>query len=245
MELIARRGLDDPDSRSVVLAGEGWHPGVIGIVASRIVDRFNRPTVMIGLPQPVADCRSRRVEAQGSARSIKGFDILDAVDSCGHLLLGFGGHAMAAGIRVEPAMVGRFAECFDDYAKRRLGAEDVVPRLEIDAAVCLESVNMAVVSELRMLEPHGPGNPQPVFASRRLRLLSSPRQVGSRGDHLQFAVTDGTGNKRCIGFGMGGLAGRLVGRDCFDMAYQPQINCYNGNTSVELVVSDIQFGPDS
>jgi single-stranded-DNA-specific exonuclease len=198
---------------------------------------------MIGLPQRVSD-RCRPAAARGSARSIEGFDILEAIGACGHLLSGFGGHAMAAGVKIDPARVEGFAECFADYARRRLGPDDVVPRLEIDAAVGLKSLDLGLVCELRMLEPHGPGNPRPVLASRRVRLLSSPRRVGSRGQHLQFAVTDGTGSRRCIGFGMGDMEGRLLGRDFFDLAYQPQINCYNGSKSVELVVSGVRFGPD-
>jgi single-stranded-DNA-specific exonuclease len=97
-----------------------------------------------------------------------------------------------------------------------------------------------VVSELRVLEPHGPGNPEPILATRKLSLLSSPRRVGAGGDHLQFAVTDGSGSFRCIGFRMGELADTLVNQDCFDLAYQPHLNSYNGNTNVELIVSDIR-----
>ena len=234
-EMIVQQGLDLPGRRSIVLADENWHTGVIGIVASRIVDRLHRPTIVINAGA------SENGLAQGSARSIEGFCLLSAISACSQHLINFGGHKMAAGITIETEKIPQFAADFEAYAKQNLSENDIVPKLHIDAVAPLSGFRKETVSELKMLEPFGQGNPRPVFATKGVRLACPPRRVGSKGEHLQLVITDNTTSVRCIGFGMGALEKKLLDTEFFNIAYQPQLNTYNRNSNVELVLVDIQF----
>ncbi len=234
-EMIIERNLHHPDRKSIVLANENWHTGVIGIVASRIVDKFYRPTIMIN-----AGAAENGI-AQGSARSIHGFCLLSAIKACSQHLINFGGHKMAAGITIETEKIERFAAEFETYAKQNLNENDVSAKLDIDAAVPLAEFRKETVSELQMLGPFGEGNPKPIFATKGVRLASPPRRVGSGREHLQIAITDSTAAVRCIGFRFGKLEKKLLEHEFFNVAYKPQLNTYNGNTNVEFVLTDIQF----
>jgi len=234
-EMIVERNLHHPDRKSIVLANENWHTGVIGIVASRIVNKFYRPTIMIN-----AGAAENGI-AQGSARSIQGFCLLSAIKACSQHLISFGGHKMAAGVTIETEKIDRFAADFEAYAKENLNESDVTAKLHIDAVAPLSEFRNEMVSELQMLGPFGEGNPKPVFATKGVRLASPPRRVGSGREHLQLAITDNTAAVRCIGFRFGKLEKKLLEHEFFNVAYQPQLNTYNGNTNVEFVLTDIQF----
>ena len=231
-EMISRLGLDEPDQRSIVLASKDWHIGVLGIVASRIVGRFYRPTILISTANTIA---------QGSGRSIPPFDLLGAIKACSQHLAGYGGHRMAAGIKIEPERINQFAADFEAYARHNLNEDDVVAKLRIDAVASLNELGMETVSELQLLGPFGQGNPEPIFATNGVRLAAPPRKVGARGNHLQLAITDNTASVRCVGFGMGTLEKKLLDHEFFNAAYQPQINTFNGYTNVELILADVRF----
>jgi single-stranded-DNA-specific exonuclease len=233
--MIVERNLHHPDRKSIVLANENWHTGVIGIVASRIVDKFYRPTIMIN-----AGAAENGI-AQGSARSIHGFCLLSAIEACSQHLISFGGHKMAAGVTIEIEKIDLFTAEFEAYAKQNLCENDVSAKLHIDAVAPLAEFRTEMVSELQMLGPFGQGNPKPVFATKGVRLASPPRRVGSGREHLQLAITDNTNAIRCIGFRFGKLEKKLLENEFFNVAYQPQLNTYNGNTNVEFVLTDIQF----
>jgi single-stranded-DNA-specific exonuclease len=234
-EKITEQGLDHPDQLSFVLAGQTWHTGVIGIVASRIVDIYNRPTIMINIGGAENDI------AQGSARSIDGFCLLSAIRACSHHLVNFGGHKMAAGITIETKKIDPFAADFEAYAKKHLKKSNCIAKLHIDAEAPLSEFRKETVTELQMLGPFGQGNPSPLFATKGVRLASPPRICGTRRNHLQLAVSDDTNAVRCIGFGMGKLEKKLLERESFDIAYQPQLNTYNSSCNVEFVLTDIQL----
>ncbi len=234
-DLILERGLSHPDRRSIVLAAEGWHTGVLGIVASRLVDKYYRPTIMIKASP------GENGTAQGSARSIEGFCMLSAIQACSSHLASFGGHKMAAGLTIHPDKIEPFAADFESYAADHLQEEDVVARLDIDALVPLRQFTKETVNQLELLGPFGQGNPKPVFATKGVRLIAAPRRVGTKGDHLQFAITDNTATIRCVGFRMGHLEKKLLDNEYFNIAYEAQLNHYNGNTSVEFITTDIQF----
>jgi single-stranded-DNA-specific exonuclease len=233
-EMIVERGLNHPDRKSIVLASENWHTGVLGIVASRIVETFYRPTIMINAAKTIGT-------AQGSGRSIPDFCLLSAIRACSRHLVKFGGHKMAAGIAIEAQRIGQFAADFEAYAKQHLSDDDMVAKLHIDLVAPLSEFHRDAVSQLQMLGPFGPGNPEPVFATKGVRLASAPRKVGVNGNHLQLAITDNTNSVRCIGFGMGKFEKKLLEHDFFNVAYQAQINTYNGNSNVEFVLADIQL----
>ncbi len=234
-EIVVERDMNHPDRKSIVLASEDWHTGVIGIVASRIVDKFYRPTIMINTGA------AENGIAQGSGRSVPGFCLLSAIKACSKNLMTFGGHKMAAGITIEIDKIEQFAADFETYAKENLKEEQSVARLHIDAIASLDTFRKGTVDELQLLGPFGQGNPEPVFATRGVRLASPPRRVGAGRDHLQLAITDNTAAVRCIGFGFGRLEKKLLENEFFNVAYQPQINTYNGNSNVEFTLTDIQF----
>lgn len=231
-EMITHKQLNHPDRKSIVLASDNWHVGVIGIVASRIVDKYHRPTILLNTSESTA---------QGSARSVEGFDILAGIKMCSKDLTNFGGHAMAAGVRLPAEKIEQFAADFEAYAQENLSEENLIAQVQIDAEVPLEHFSHETVKQLQMLGPFGQGNPKPLFATKGVKLAAQPRRVGARSDHLQLAVTDDTNSIRCIGFGMGKMEKKLLEKECFHVAYEPDINHFNGNTSVQLVLSDIQF----
>jgi single-stranded-DNA-specific exonuclease len=231
-EMIGRQNLHLSSRRSIVIANEDWHRGVIGIVASRIAEKYCRPVIMIKIAGGAS---------AGSARSIAGFDVLSAIRACSQHLISFGGHKMAAGVTIEAEKIDKFASDFEDYAKQNLSKEDCCAKLYIDAVTPLGDFRREVVSELRMLGPFGQGNTEPIFATKGVRLASVPRRVGVKADHLQLAITDNTASVRCVGFGMAELEKKLLESEFFNVAYQPQINAYNGTESVELILRDIQF----
>ncbi|MHC4726405.1 MAG: single-stranded-DNA-specific exonuclease RecJ [Planctomycetota bacterium] len=234
-EMVVERNLHHPDRKSIVLANENWHTGVIGIVASKIVDKFYRPTIMINVGA------AENGIAQGSARSIHGFCLLSAIEACSKHLISFGGHKMAAGVTIEIGKIDLFTAELEAYAKQNLNENDVSAKLHIDALAPLAEFRTEMVNELQMLGPFGQGNPKPVFATKGVRLASPPRRVGSGREHLQLAITDNTNTVRCIGFRFGKLEKKLLENEFFNVAYQPQLNTYTGNTNVEFVLTDIQF----
>jgi single-stranded-DNA-specific exonuclease len=179
--------------------------------------------------------------AQGSGRSIPGFCLLSGIRACSQHLNSFGGHKMAAGITIETEKIDRFAADFEDYAKQNLSENDVAAKLHIDAAGPLETFRKETVTELQLLGPFGQGNPEPTFATKGVRLASPPKRVGAGREHLQLAITDNTATIRCIGFRFGKLEKKLLETEFFNVAYQPQINTYNGNSNVQFVLTDIQF----
>lgn len=231
-QIIAEQGLDNPERKTIVLADSSWHSGVIGIVASRIVDKFFRPAIMIN---------SGSTPAQGSARSVPGFDILAGIAACSKHLVTFGGHKMAAGVTVLPENIQKFADDLENYAQHNLLDEQRVSKLHIDALASLSEFNYESVTEMQTLGPFGQGNPEPLFATKGVRLCGPPRRVGTNADHLQLAVTDHTNSIRCIGFRMGALEKKLLEHNCFDIAYHAAIDAFNGNRSVQLVIEDIRF----
>ena len=230
--MITAAGLNHPDRKTIVLADEKWHSGIIGIVASRIIDDYFKPAIMISTATGIG---------QGSARSVEGFNIHDAITACKEHLIKFGGHAMAAGIKIEKEKIPQFAQAIEEYAQENLTQDKLVSKLDIDAVCSIAEMSHPVVNELNLLEPTGQGNPKPKFATKGVRRISPPRRVGQKGTHLQIAITDNTASVRCIGFGMGKLEKKLLECESFSVAYEPQINTYNGNSTVQFVLTDIQF----
>ncbi|MFC1783637.1 DHH family phosphoesterase, partial [Planctomycetota bacterium] len=182
LQQVTDLGMDGPDWRGIVTAAEGWHGGVIGIVASRIVDKFRRPTIVIS---------QQGDQAMGSCRSIEGFDIFRALQGCSEHLLEFGGHAMAAGLSLEPGKIEVFREAFNDYTSRHLSEDDLIPTLKIDAEISLSELDLKTVEMIERLGPFGAGNPKVMLKARDLRLMSAPRRIGSQGNHLQLTVAAG------------------------------------------------------
>ena len=228
LELASR--LDLERTRGIVLAEAGWHPGVIGIVASRIVEQFHRPAVLIALS---AD------EGKGSGRSISAFDLHAGLSECRDLLVKFGGHRAAAGVTIAPSRVDAFAERFNEVASARLAADDLVPELRVDLEIPLAAATEELESLLRHLEPFGAGNPTPVFVARRVLLASAPRTVGKGGTHLKIRLSDGARELDAIGWGMGERLASL-GTGPVDVAFRLERDEYQGKSRLQATLADLR-----
>ncbi|MCD6304347.1 MAG: single-stranded-DNA-specific exonuclease RecJ [Planctomycetes bacterium] len=229
-EMVLHRGLDDPQHRILVLASEDWHGGVIGIVASRLVERFARPAILVAL-------NGRR--GQGSGRSVPGFHMRRALAACGRYLTAFGGHAMAGGLRIERNRVEEFAEAIGHYARQHMPDGPDQPTLAVDAETTLEGLSFEAAQQLDRMGPFGQGNPRPVVAVRRCRVLTAPRRMGRGGKTVSLLLGQGDARLRAVGFGMGDLADLLKGCREVDVAGSPGLNTFRGSTSVELHLKDV------
>ncbi|MGA2441619.1 MAG: single-stranded-DNA-specific exonuclease RecJ [Tepidisphaeraceae bacterium] len=232
---IESNGWDKDGHRALVLAAEGWHAGVIGIVASRIVDRFCRPTVMVALGNG---------QGQGSARSIPGFHLARALESCSAHLVAYGGHEMAAGLKIEAAQLDDFRGAFCRVADSSITDEMLVPQLRVECVADLSQVTEGLVNELQRLGPFGHGNRRPLLCIENATVAGPPRRVGKTGDHLQLFVKQNRRTIRCIAFGAGELIDRLGPGTCVRLAVEPSINEFNGRRNVELAVKDFQLASE-
>jgi single-stranded-DNA-specific exonuclease len=211
--------------KSIVLASGSWHPGVIGIVASRLVDMFHRPTILIALQDG---------NGKGSGRSIPNFHLYDALNACSGLLVKFGGHKHAAGLSIEEGTLESFVESFDEVAGALLSPADLIPELSIDAALRPQEITMELAESLARLAPFGMGNPEPIF------LLEGARVKDLRvlkDHHLKLRLGAGGENLEAIGFNM------AEGRDIPEMvaaAFSLQINDWNGSNSLQLRLRDLK-----
>jgi single-stranded-DNA-specific exonuclease len=213
-------------THSIVLGGEGWHSGVIGIVASRLVDRYSRPTVLIALDATTG---------KGSCRSIRGFNLYNGLQSCADYLLAFGGHEMAAGLSVSADQLPAFAAAFESHARSVLSEVDLQPKLYHDGVVLLEEMDLDVLRQLEGLAPFGMGNPEPVLIVESVHAM----QVKPVGDtHLRFTACQGAFSHPAIAFGM--LDRREEFQGEVDLLVSPQINRYNGRESVQLRIKDVR-----
>ena len=176
----------------IVVYKEGWHKGVLGIVASRIVDKYYRPTVVISVEDGMGT---------GSARSVDGFHLHEALTSCAGVLENYGGHKRAAGLRLKHDNIEIFRQAINDYAQQSLPQEKFIPTLEIDCEIPLSVIDLNLVEMIGSMEPHGEGNPTPVFCSRGLTVKSPPSLLGK--DTIKFWVSDGVKTISAVGFGMG------------------------------------------
>jgi len=221
----------DPfEARSIVLSREGWHPGVIGIVASRLIERYYRPTVMITIENG---------QGKGSARAIAKFDIYQALKACSDLLLQFGGHKYAAGLTIAAENIPAFRERFEHVCREIIPEEDLVPKIKIESEISLDEITPEVVASLKRFAPFGPKNNRPNFFSRGLEVLDMPRIVGA--NHLKFRAGQGGASFEAIGFNLGQRLGRLLnGNKTIEMVYAVEENEYNNRKTVQLRIKDLR-----
>jgi single-stranded-DNA-specific exonuclease len=221
----------DVGSRTVlVVAGDGWHRGVIGIVASKLVDAFHRPAIVLSTEGDIA---------HGSCRSIPAFNMLAALESCADVMTKCGGHKQAAGLTMEASRVRELRARINDYADARLQPDDLRPRLWIDSALTFRSISAQVASEVLALAPFGAGNPNPVFRASGVEVIDGPRLLKER--HLKMAF-------RQDGRVMRGIAWRAAGREDFvaahrraiDLAFSLEQDAWNGERYLQLSVADFR-----
>jgi single-stranded-DNA-specific exonuclease len=221
----------DAEPCSLVLSGENWHPGVLGIVASRIVERFYRPTVIIGLEAE---------QGKGSARSIRGFNMVDSFRRCAAHLEKFGGHEYAGGLSIRREQIEPFAQAFETVARETLTAAELRPRLEIDAQLTFAEIGIPLIRDLACLQPFGVGNPEPVFMTETVEVCE--RKPFSAGVRFRFRQ-----DQRVIcgvAFGAGddfpGVPGSRV-----DVAYRLSENHWNGTSTAELKLLDVRLSNEN
>lgn len=217
-----------PGRWSLVVDGDGWHEGILGIVASRLADAYHRPTVVVSLGA-----------GKGSARSISGLNLVEALGDCAAHLERFGGHAAAAGLRIADGQLGVFRTGFEEAVRRRLTEEQLRPVLWLDAEVPLGGLTLAAVGELPALEPYGSANPTPVLLARGVGVLDV-RPIGRDGDHLKFRLEQG--GRRYDGLAWRKAEGLAHVRPgcAVDLAYTPQVNEWNGALRVQLTVEGMR-----
>jgi single-stranded-DNA-specific exonuclease len=222
------------NAKSTVIFNENWHKGVIGIVASRLTDSYYRPTIVL--------TRSGNL-ITGSARSIKNFDIYDAIDSCSDILEHFGGHKYAAGLSLKPEHLQEFSERFEKYVSEHLEDDDLTPELNVDIEMDFTNITPKFVRILKQFAPFGPGNLSPVFLTRNVVDAGFSRAVGNR-KHLKLSVMQ-QGNTDFvfsgIAFQKGDLYERIHDKEPFTMCYYIEENFWQGKTTLQLNVKDIKF----
>lgn len=225
---------------AIVLAGqwdseaqEGWHPGVIGIVASRLVDKYYRPVILISISGEVA---------KGSCRSIPPLDMYDAIDACSADLIQFGGHSQAAGLTLESSKIGDFRQHFTEFVRSRLQPEDYQPRLAVDVEWDRrEELSLAFLHELQLLEPFGCENPAPLFMLRNAE-LHNPRLFGQELTHLRFFTDIGSRSCHCIMWQGAQYQYCLCNNVQADIAFKPRINFFNNMESINLDIVTFRMG---
>jgi single-stranded-DNA-specific exonuclease len=226
-----KRTFDPTRDRALVLSSAGWHQGVIGIVASRLVERFHVPTVMIAVDG---------AEGKGSARSIPAFDLYDAFRECGDLVLRYGGHKYAAGMSIAKERIPEFSERFQRVASERLTADDLVPRLMIDAQLDPDILTESFMDTLEGFAPFGPANTRPVFATDNIQLAGQPFIVGN--NHLKFRIRRNGQVFDCIGFNMGDRASSITSHSGpIDLVYVPERVEWDQNKRLQLRVKDFRL----
>lgn len=214
----------------LVAVGAGWHVGVIGIAASRLVETYYRPSLVIGIHDGVG---------KGSCRSIAGFNIYEALTYASDLLLQFGGHPMAAGFSIAADKIDALRERLNEYAAQHMTAADYIPVEAIDMTLTGQDISLQQIAEISCLEPYGMGNSRPVFSLEKAK-ITEIRPIGKEKQHLRLAVTTPDGaSLSAIGWSMADRAETLVEGDCVDLAFQLERNDFNGLSSPQLVLQDI------
>ena len=218
-------------SPAIVVGDEGWHSGVIGIVAARLVDRYHRPSVVVAF--------DRQGLGKGSVRSVPGFDMCHALEHCQQDLVAFGGHAMAAGFTVRRESFSDFTRHLCAHVGEGMDGTATVSRLDVDAAIALSDVQWSLLRELDQLQPFGMGNPEPTFLGQGLSVLEH-RVVG--GDHLKLVVRQGDSVPLAgIGFRMGGFAKTIdESHGQIDAVFTPEVNAWKGTNRIQLRLRDVR-----
>ncbi len=224
--------IDLEQDKVVIIGSRGWHPGVIGIVASRIKDEFSRPAIIISFDEEGI--------GKGSARSIPKLDLYDALTHVSQFLDGYGGHPMAAGMTVREDQFDNFKSAFLRNVNKILTHDDLVSYISIDGEMALTDINFRFMRFIEKLGPFGPGNMRPKFVSRNLNISGQPRLIGN-GDHIRFTVSQNGRNYPAVGFKLSSHYEDLIRGIPIDLAYVVEVNEWQGSSTIQLNVRDIQI----
>ncbi|MFC1566051.1 single-stranded-DNA-specific exonuclease RecJ [Candidatus Neomarinimicrobiota bacterium] len=229
---IINANIDLKSERAIILAGKEWHPGVIGIVASKVKEEFHRPSVVISF--------DKNGIGKGSARSISGLDLYEALATSSKYLVDFGGHSMAAGLTITEKSYEKFKNKFTKYVNKTITNEHLIPSIKLEGLIKLKDIDSRFIDFLDKLAPYGPGNMRPSFASRRLEIVGNPRVIGN-GDHIIFKVRQSQKVISAIGFNMSAHYEKLIKGLPIDLAYVVEVNEWQGRELVQLNVRDIKM----
>jgi single-stranded-DNA-specific exonuclease len=220
------------DRKAIVVYDPGWHQGVIGIVASRLTEKYYRPAIVLTQQSPEM--------ITGSARSNTGFDIYKAIESCRDLLDSFGGHTHAVGFSLKKENMEAFVECFYQAADE-INPEQMIPQLYVDAILDLNDITPKFAAELKKMTPFGPDNQKPVFCSKAVRDYGTSKLVGKDNEHIKLELIGEYSKSpiHAIAFGMHQHSDHILSKSPFDICYTVEENTYNGNTTLQLLVKDI------
>lgn len=230
-QVIARlEKMPDKDTEKVfILAEQGWHPGIIGIVASQIAKQYNRPTALIAVAAN---------DGRGSIRSLEGLDIFEPLQKCGYLLKDFGGHKEAAGFEIAKERIEEFQAAFRKALSESLNDSSYIPKLTIDAVLPKKQITKEMAADIEKLRPFGQNNPQPVFTTNELSIYHFERIGG--GKHLRLSLTDGIEMYDGVGFGFGDLYPLIQKNSHLDIAFNLSINEWNGREKLQLIIKDLK-----
>jgi single-stranded-DNA-specific exonuclease len=218
------------NKKSTVLYQEHWHKGVIGIVASRLIEKYHRPTIILA---------SSNGKAVGSGRSVPGFDLHDAIDACSEHLVQFGGHKYAAGLTIELNKIDEFSAQFNKIVSERITDEQLIPQIEIDAVIELSDINERFFNILEQMQPFGPGNMRPNFVTNEVYDTGFSKILN--GNHLKLNILkDGQDPKNGVGFGMGNFMKIMEQKETFDICYQLYANEWNNQIKIEFKLKDLR-----
>ncbi len=235
-ESLFRSEVDIQRDRVIVLASEIFHPGVIGIAASRMVDKYHRPTVLIALEGD---------QGKGSGRSIPKFNLFKALTDCGGHLIQFGGHAYAAGLTIKEDQVDVFRNTMNEVGHRYLNEEDLIPEVGVDTVLFLDEVDRSFYSRMALLEPFGAENPVPCFLSLGVQ-FQEVKQIGKEKNHVRFRVRQGSGRIEGVGFGFAEVFESVdVATEIFDIVYELNLNTWNGREKLEIKLVDLRLAGDA
>ncbi len=237
---IKAAGWDKNDWKVIVIEDENWHSGVVGIVAGRLLDKFSKPTIVL--------TATENGWYHGSARSIDGFNIYDALNACSEHLIDFGGHSKAAGMKVSLDKINDFRNALNQYAQDHLDEDDIKMVINIDTETKLHELTMNAVKSISNLEPIGEGNPPVTLAAKGLELVEPPRKMGKAGNHLSLMVRDPEKSNlimRAVAFSMADMEKILTDAQTIDIAFSPKVNHFNGNSTVEMMVTDIKVSSEN
>jgi single-stranded-DNA-specific exonuclease len=231
-ESLFRSKIDLQNDRVIVLASEIFHPGVIGIAASRLVDKYHRPTVLIALEEG---------QGKGSGRSIPKFNLFRAFTDCGQHLVQFGGHAYAAGLTMKEEQVDEFRKAMNKVGHQYLNEGDLIPEVRLDTLLQLKEINLYLYSRMALLEPFGAENPVPCFLSKAVQ-LQEVKLIGKDKTHIRFRAKQGKDQIEGVGFGFAEILESVdVVTDRFDIAYELNLNTWNGRENLEIKLLDIRL----
>jgi len=231
-ESLFNHHVDMEKDRVIVLASEIFHPGVIGIAASRLVDKYQRPTVLIALEAG---------QGKGSGRSIPRFNLFKSFTDCSGHLIQFGGHAYAAGLSIKEDQVEAFRNAMNEVGHRYLTEEDLIPEVRVDAVLSLEEIGRPLYSRMVLLEPFGTENPVPSFLSQGVK-FQEVKFIGKEKNHVRFRAVQGKGRIEGVGFGFAEVFESVdPGADLFDIAYELNLNTWNGRDKLEIKLLDIRL----